>query len=417
MPCRPTLADPARAPLARPGTPFAASLGVSSAVFLAVFLAISVAAAAPSDPQVLQTSAAHAILLDAATRTVLFERGADDAVTPASTAKLMTAEIVFELLRTGKLRPDQQFTVSETAWRQGGAPSRGSTMFAKLGSAIAVDDLLHGLIIDSANDAAIVLAEGVAGSQGAFATLMTNRARELGFSHLTFTDAWGGPSPDQKVTAREMAFLAGHIIEAFPDRYRLFGERDFTWNRIKQPNRNPLLAMDVGADGLKTGNIDNSGFSIVGSAVQNNQRLIVAIYGAGSAKERSEEARKILQWGFRSFEMRHVFAAGDRVGAARVYGGEARDVALVTDKAIDVLVPREAGERLTARIAYKGPLMAPVAADATVGELKLLRGDREVLSTPLRTSRAVAVGSLPRRALDAGLEFVGGLFRKYVSHS
>ncbi len=393
MPCRPTLAALVCAPLAL------------------------AAAGGPSAAQTLQTNVAHAILIDAATRTVLFERGADDAVTPASTAKLMTAEIVFELLRTGKLRHDQQFTVSQTAWRQGGAPSRGSTMFARLGSAIAVGDLLHGLVIDSANDAAIVLAEGVAGSQGAFATLMTDRARQLGFSHLTFTDAWGGPSPDQKVTAREMAFLADHIIETFPDEYKLFGERDFTWNNIKQPNRNPLLGMDLGADGLKTGNIDNSGFSLVGSAVQNNQRLVVAIYGAASAKERSDEARKILQWGFRSFETRHVFSAGDRVGAARVYGGEVRDVALVTDRAVNVLVPREAGERLTARIAYRGPLLAPVAADATVGELKLLRGDKEVLSTPLRTARAVGVGSLPRRALDAGLEFVGDLFRKYVSHS
>ena len=371
----------------------------------------------PLSAEPLQTTVTHAILIDATTRTVLFEKGADDLMTPASTAKLMTAEIVFHLLQTGKLRHDQTFNVSETAWRQGGAPSHGSTMFAKLHSEVSVDDLLHGLVVDSANDAAIVLAEGIAGSQGAFATMMTNRARELGLDHLTFTDAWGDANPEQKVTARDMALLADHIIQTYPDEYKLFGERDFTWNRIKQPNRNPLLGMDIGADGLKTGNIDNTGFSIVGSAIQTNQRLIVAIYGAPTARERVDEARKILQWGFRSFETRRVFAAGDRVGYAQVYGGASRDVPLITDKTIDVLVPRDGGARLTARVAYRGPLVAPVEADKQLAELQLFRGDQEVLSVPLRTANAVPVGSLPKRALDAGLEYVGGLFRKYVSRS
>ena len=370
-----------------------------------------------SSAQTLQTSLAHVILIDAATRTVLFERGADDAMTPASTAKLMTAEIVFSLLKSGKLRHEQTFPVSETAWRQGGAPSRGSTMFAKLRSDISIDDLLRGLIIDSANDAAIVLAEGIAGSQGAFATLMTNRARELGFDHLTFTDAWGGPSPDQKVTAREMALLADHLIEAFPDEYKIFGEREFSWNKIRQPNRNPLLSADIGGDGLKTGNIDASGFAIVGSALQNNERLIIAVYGAKSASERIDEARKILQWGFRTFEMRRVFSAGAKVGTARVYGGDSRDVPLIAGKDIDVLVPRDGSERLSARIAYTGPLMAPVEADKPLADLKLFRGDKEILSTPLRTANFVGLGSLPKRALDAGLEYVESLFRKYVLRS
>ncbi len=381
-------------------------------------LATAALAGSPAAAQSLQTGVAHAILIDAATRTVLFERGADDLVTPASTTKLMTAEIVFSKLKNGELRHDQLMSVSELAWRQGGALSRGSTMFAKVHSLISVDDLLHGLIIDSGNDAAITLAEGVAGSQGAFATLMTRRARELGLPNLTFTDAWGGASSDQKVTAREMALLADHIVQAYPDAYKLFGEREFTWNNIKQPNRNPLLTMDIGADGLKTGNIDAaSGYAIVGSAVQNNDRLIVAIYGARSANERAEEARKLLQWGFRAFETKHLFAAGDTVGTAQVYGGERRDVALVTDKEISVLVPREGGEMLSARISYRGPLLAPVGAATPLAELKLLRGDKVVMSVPLRTAGAVAVGSLPKRALDAGLEYVGSLFRKLVSHS
>lgn len=366
----------------------------------------------------LQTSVPHAILIDSDTGTVLFEKAADDLVTPASTTKLMTAELVFKGLKDGKLRMDQTFHVSQTAWRQGGAKSGGSTMFAKLNSDISIDDLLHGLIVDSGNDAAIVLAEGVAGSQGAFAIQMTDRARELGLKHLAFVDAWGSASPDQKVTAREMAELANHIIKTYPDHYKIFGEREFTWNKIKQPNRNPLLSMDLGADGLKTGNVDAaSGYAIVGSAVENGERLIVVIYGARKASERAEEARKILQWGFRSFQARKLFSAGETVGSADVFGGETRSVPLRAEKDIKVLVPRDAGEKLTAKITYTGPLLAPVEADSPAASLKLFRGDKEILSAPLRTDKAVPVGSLPRRALDAGLEYVGDLFRKYVLRS
>lgn len=359
----------------------------------------------------------HAILMDAGTGTVLFEKGADDLVTPASTAKLMTAELVFQRLKAGTLRPDQQFKVSTTAWRQGGARSGGSTMFAKLNSNISVDDLLHGLIVDSGNDAAITLAEGIAGSQGAFAVLMTRRARELGLTHLSFTDSWGDADPAQKVTAREMAQLADHIIEIYPEYYKIFGEREFTWNKIKQPNRNPLLGMDIGADGLKTGNVDASGYAIVGSALENGERLIVAIYGAHKASERAEEARKILLWGFRNFEARKIFSAGDVVGSASIYGGDSRSVPLVAAKDIRVLVPREGSEKLSAKIAYTGPLLAPIEADKAAATLKLFRGTDEVLSVPLRTANAVPVGSLPKRAFDAGMQYVGDLFRKYVLRS
>lgn len=367
--------------------------------------------------QALQTSAQHVILIEQATGTVLFERGADDLMEPASTAKIMTADLVFDLLKSGKLKHDQLMTVSQTAWREGGAPSHGSTMFAKVRSQISVDDLLQGLIVDSANDAAIVLAEGIAGSEGAFATLMTRRARELGLDHCTFTDAWGGDSPDQRVSARDMAHLAMHVIATYPDEYKLFGERDFTWNNIKQPNRNPLLYMDIGADGLKTGSIDDSGYSIVGSAVQNGERLVLSYYGARSAKERAEEARKIIQWGFRTFETRKLFAAGATVGYAQVYGGVERQVALVTPNEVAALVPRESGEKLAAKVVYVGPLVAPVGAGEQVATLKLFRGDTTIMSVPLRTANAVSRGSLPKRALDAGMEYVGSLFRKYVLRS
>ena len=389
-------------------------LSLVAPVLIAASLALPRAAAAETP---LQTDVAHAILIDAATGTVLFERGADALTDPASTSKIMTAEIVFERLKSGKLKPDQSFEVSQTAWREGGAPSRGTTMFAKPRSQIPVMDLLQGLIVDSANDAAIALAEGISGSQGAFATLMTRRARELGLDHLTFTDAWGDDNPDQKVTPREMALLTQHQIATFPDLYKLYGQRDYLWNKIKQPNRNPLLTMDIGADGLKTGNIGDSGYSIVGSAVQNDERLILALYDAKSARERADESRKIFQWGFRSFARRKLFAAGDAVGSADVYGGASGSVRLVTDHDIAVLIPRDSADKLSAKVVYEGPLPAPVEAGQEVAKLKLYRGDEEILSTPLRVGEAVGTGSLSRRALDAGLGYIADMVRKYVLRS
>lgn len=364
-----------------------------------------------------QTSCPQAILIDSATRSVLFEKDADSLVVPASTAKIMTAEIVFHEIALGHLKLDNEFLVSETAWRYGGAPARGSAMFAKPNSQVRIEDLIRGLVIVSGNDAAIALAEGIAGSEGAFATLMTKRARELGLERSTFTSAWGRGDPEQKVTAREMAALANHVILTYPDLYKYFGEKDFTWNKIKQPSRNPLLTMDIGADGLKTGNIDaKSGYGLVGSAVQNGQRLILALYGCRTAKERAEEARKIILWGFRSFDSKTIFQAGETVGSAKVYGGKSSDVPLTADGAVTILIPKSSAstEKLTGRIVYTGPLPAPVEAGKEVARLKIFRGTEQILDLPLKTAENVEQGSLPRRAMDAGLEYATGLFRKYV---
>jgi D-alanyl-D-alanine carboxypeptidase (penicillin-binding protein 5/6) len=243
---------------------------------------------------------------------------------------------------------------------------------------------------------------------------MTKRARELGLEHSTFTNAWGRGDPDQKVSPREMVALANHVILTYPDLYKYFGEKDFTWNKIKQANRNPLLTMDLGADGLKTGNIDESGYGLVGSAVQNGQRLILALYGARTAKERAEEARKIFLWGFRSFDSRTIFQAGETIGGAKVYGGSASEVPLIADKEVKILVPRTATGKFTGRIVYTGPLIAPVDAGREVARLKIFRGTEQILDLPLKTAAAVGEGALPRRAMDAGLEYATGLFRKFV---
>lgn len=364
--------------------------------------------------QAIQTSVPHVILIDAATHSVLFEKDADALVIPASTVKIMTAEVVFHELAQGHLKLDDQFPVSETAWRTGGAPSRGSSMFAAVNSQVRVEDLIRGLVIASGNDSAIALAEGIAGSEGAFATTMTKRAREIGLVRSTFTNAWGRGDPDQRVTSRDMVTLADHVIKTYPDYYKYFAEKEFTWNKIKQANRNPLLTMSIGADGLKTGNIDASGYGIVGSAVQNEQRLILALYGAQSAKERAAEALKIILWGFRSFDSRTIFVAGETIGTAKVFGGEVSHVPLAAASDLRLLVPRVAAEKLSGRIVYVGPLMAPVEAGKEVGRLEILRGSTEVLVVPLRTAAAVEIGSLPRRALDAGFELAGGFLRGFV---
>ena len=383
------------------------------AALLAVLLAGPGGGVTAAFAQTFQTSAPHAILINSASSSVLFEKDADTLVVPASTAKIMTAEIVFHEIALGHLKLDDQFVISETAWRYGGAPSRGSSMFAAPNSQIRIEDLIRGLVIDSGNDAAIALAEGIAGSEGAFATLMTKRARELGLEHSTFTNAWGRGDPEQKVSPREMVALANHVILTYPDLYKYFGEKDFTWNKIKQANRNPLLTMDFGADGLKTGNIDESGYGLVGSAVQNGQRLILALYGASTAKERAEEARKIFLWGFRSFDSKTIFQAGETIGDAKVYGGSASEVPLVADKEVTILVPRTATGKFTGRIVYTGPLIAPIEAGQEVARLKIFRGTELILDLPLKTAAAVEQGALPRRAMDAGLEYATGLFRKF----
>ncbi len=362
-----------------------------------------------------QTTAPQAFLIDAETGSVLFEKNPDTLVTPASTVKIMTAELVFRELKAGRLRLDDEFTVSENAWRTGGAMARGSSMFAALNSRVRIEDLIRGLVVVSGNDAAIILAEGIAGTEQAFADRMTKRAAELGLSHLTFRNAWGKDDPAQKVTARDMALLATHLIKTYPEYYSYFGEREFVWSKIKQQNRNPLLGMGLGADGLKTGNIDEaSGYGLVGSAVQNDQRLILAVYGLRNAKDRSEEARKIIQWGFRSFETKAILAAGETVGSARLYGGEQMSVSLVAPGPVRVLVPRGATERLTAKIVYQGPIIAPVKDGAELARLKIYRGSALALDAPLVAGEAVQLGPIHRRAFDAGLELGQSLFRTYV---
>ncbi len=382
-----------------------------------LFLGISLLLASPQQAraQGFQTTAPTAILMDANSRAILFEKNADELTAPASMTKTMTAEVVFNELKNGRLSMDSEFHISENAWKKGGAGSGGSSMFAKVNTSIRLEDLLRGLIVQSGNDAAIAIAEGVAGTEENFARLMNERARQIGLTKSTFRNATGYGHPEQKVTVRDLAKLALYIIETYPDLYKMFGEREFTWNKIRQQNRNPLLFMDIGADGLKTGNIDESGYGLIGSAVQNDQRLIVVVNGLKTAKDRANEARKLLDWGFRAFESHQLFAEGQIVGEAQVYGGSKRSLPLVSRKPIRVLVPRGEGERITARIVYTGPLKAPIEKGAEVARIQVNRGDMQALEMPLYANEDIQEGSLSQKALDGLLEFSTGWVRRAFS--
>jgi D-alanyl-D-alanine carboxypeptidase (penicillin-binding protein 5/6) len=345
-------------------------------------------------------SAPHAILIDAENGGVLFERDADKLIFPASLGKLMTAEYVFNEIKEGRIKLTDEYMVSENAWRKGGAPSHGSTMFAAIYSKVPVDDLIHGMIIQSANDACIVLAEGIAGNEAAFAEKLTERARAIGLTKSVFTNSNGLPDPGEQVTTRELGMLARHIIRTYPDFYQLFGQADYTWNKIRQQNRNPLLGAMAGADGLKTGFTKEAGYGLVGSAVQNGLRLIVVVNGVATAKERADEAKKLLEWGFRNFEQRLLFAEGQTIGAAKVFGGASSRVDLTADGVVRVMLPKTGADKLIARIVYNGPVPAPVTEGTRIGNLKVWRNDNLILTMPLKATENVGKGNMPQRAVD-----------------
>ena len=364
--------------------------------------------------ETIQTLAQQAILMDAESGTILYEKNARSLMIPASLAKLMTAEVLFNEIKQGRFSLDQEFVISENAWRKGGAPSGGSTMFAAIHSHIPVADLISGLVVLSGNDAAIAIAEGVAGTEEAFAELMTRRARELGLNASVFKNASGADDPQQRTTALELALLARHVILTYPDLYKFFGQKEFTWNKIRQLNRNPLLTMDIGADGLKTGNLEDSGYGLVGSALQNGQRLIVVINGAPTAKDRANEGRKLLEYGFRAFEAQELFPEGAVVASASVYGGEKSSVALRAAGPIRVVTQRGAREKLSARLIYDGPLKPPVAAGTRVGILRIAEGESPILEVPLFTAESVGQGGLTRQAEDALIEAGGSAVRRLL---
>lgn len=367
------------------------------------------------DELAFEGDAPTAILIEATSGSVLFEKNADELRAPSSMMKLMTAEVVFHAIEEGTVKLTDEYRISENAWRRGGAPSGTSTMFAAINSKVSVDDLLHGAIIQSGNDACIALAEGIAGNEHIFASdYMTKRARALGMTKSTFANSNGLPDPGNKMTVRELAMLARHIILDYPEFYKLFGQKEFTWNKIKQPNRNPLLNSMEGADGLKTGYTKEGGYGMVGSAVQNGVRLIVVVNGLESSEDRASEAKKMLEWGYRNFETRTLFAADTTLGYARVFGGSSRSVKLTSPKPVNVMVSKQGNDKLLARIVYNGPVRAPVTAGQKVGVIRVWRGENVAMEQPVYAAESIGTGSTIRRAFDGVSELVIGMFRAGV---
>ncbi|CAN7732757.1 D-alanyl-D-alanine carboxypeptidase family protein [Mesorhizobium sp. LjNodule214] len=366
---------------------------------------------ASASAQLFETKAAQAFMIDAETGTVLFAKDADKPIPPASMAKLMTMEVVFNAIKSGRMTLDDTFVVSENAWRTGGAPSGTSTMFAKLKSAVSVGDLIQGVTVQAANDGCIVLAEGMAGSEANFAAQMTERARQLGLQKSTFVNATGLPADGQQTTVKELALLALHIWRDYPEFFRYYGQPEFTWNKITQKNRNPLLAMGIEADGFVAGTSEAAGFGIVGTVSHSGTRVIAAMSGLANDRERSEEARKLLDWGSRSFEKTEIFAKDEVVGEAAVFGGAKSGVALKAKGPVDIFLPIANRDKLTAKIVYDGPVSAPVEAGQPVGVLRVWIGDTLSQETPLFAAESVGVGTLPQRALDAAKELAVGWLR------
>jgi D-alanyl-D-alanine carboxypeptidase (penicillin-binding protein 5/6) len=355
------------------------------------------------------TSAKYAILMDSKSGKVIFEKNADELIQPASMSKIMTMLMVFEKLKSGELSLDDKFLISENAWRRGGAPSGGSTMYAEVNTEISLANLIRGVIVQSGNDASIAIAEALAGSEENFAAAMTERARELGLTKSTFKNATGLPDEEHVSTVRELAMLTRYLVEVFPEQYKYYSQTEFTWNDITQRNRNPLLGNYEGADGVKTGYIRAAGYGLIGSAIRGGRRLIVVLSGLKSRGERFREARKLLDYGFRQFQRVKLFSAGDVIGRARVWGGEVSTVEIIPKEDVATLLSKEERATAEAELVYEGPLTAPIRAGQEIGFLRITSDGKFITRQPIYAKTSVPpTESMWRKALDSALFMILG---------
>ena len=347
---------------------------VASLLVLCLVLTLSLARPGAA----FETAAREALLMDADTGAILLDKGADTSMPPASMSKIMTIYLVFEALKDGRLTLDTKLPVSEKAWRMG-----GSKMFVEVGKEVRVEDLLRGVIVQSGNDACIVFAEGLGGSEEGFADMMNAKGRELGLTGSSFANATGWPHPDQRMTPRDLAVLALRTIRDFPEYYPYYAETTFVWQDIKQGNRNPLLYKNMGADGLKTGHTEEAGFGLTGSAVRDGRRLIMVLSGMTSMKQRADESQRVMSWGFREFDNYALYKAGETAGEAEVWQGEAASVPLVLPEDLTVTLPRKARKDMKVAIAFDGPLPAPIAQGEQVARLTVTAPDTAPVEVPL----------------------------------
>ncbi|MFQ6017056.1 MAG: D-alanyl-D-alanine carboxypeptidase family protein [Kiloniellaceae bacterium] len=348
----------------------------------------------------IETTAREALLIDAATGTVLLERDSEKPMPPASMSKIMTTYLVFERLKDGRLSLDDEFLVSEKAWRMG-----GSKMFVEVGAMVRVEDLLRGVIVQSGNDACIVLAEGISGSEAAFAEEMTRKGREIGLTASRFTNATGWPDPDHRMTARDLATLAQRTIEDFPEFYHYYAETEFTWSGIRQTNRNPLLYRNLGADGLKTGHTKQAGYGLTASAARDGRRVILVLNGLASQRVRSEESARLINWAFREFDNYALFKPAEVIDEAPVWLGQETTVPVVLPDGLTLTLTRKARNGMAVKVAYDSPVPAPIEQGQEVGRLIVTLPDADRIEVPLQAGAPVGrLGLFGRVA--AGLKFL-----------
>ncbi|HXE02595.1 MAG TPA: D-alanyl-D-alanine carboxypeptidase family protein [Hyphomicrobium sp.] len=363
---------------------------------------VSTAELAEAADSAFTTKAQRAILMDAETGAVLFQQNADQLAPPASMSKLMTLAVLFHAIKSGHIKLTDEFVMSVNAWRNGGAPSGTSAMMVPVNTKATVNELLQGIIVQSGNDAAMCIAEGMAGTEAAFARMMNEEARRIGLTKSTFANATGLGDPNHLMTARELAMLARYIISEYPDFYPLFAQKEFLYRKHRFINRNPLLSANIGADGLKTGHIAASGYGLVGSAVQDGKRLIVVVGGLEKAPQRKDEAVKLLDWGFKSFSAVRVFDEGEIIGKARVWGGTTWYVPLAAKGEVTFTLPKyPANQRLSAEIVYKAPLKPPVKKGDQVATLKISSSSSASTEVPLYATEDVRKGGIVRQGMDS----------------
>ena len=363
--------------------------------FFALVAGISCLAAATANA--FETKARNAILVDYETGAYLFAKNHEEMIAPASMSKLMTVYVLLSKIKDGDVSLDETFTVSENAWRKGGAASGGSTMFLKIGQEVKVEDLLKGILIQSGNDACIVVAENIAGSEPEFAALMNETAEKIGLKHAHFENATGLPHPDHKVSVEDLALLARHIIKEFPEFYPLFSQKEFTFNGIRQGNRNPLLYSLKGADGLKTGHTSEAGFCLTGSAVRNGRRLIEVMAGLESNKQRAEETESLMTWGFANYDNYKFFTKNQIMAEVPVWYGASKTVTAVVPEDIVKTIKKSGKSKYAAKIIYDKPLKAPVLQGDKIGELFITYEGETTDKIPLVAKDSVAkVGPFSR---------------------
>ncbi|WP_417794880.1 D-alanyl-D-alanine carboxypeptidase family protein [Terasakiella pusilla] len=331
----------------------------------------------------IDTTAREAYMVDMKTGHILLEKDAEVSMPPASMSKLMTLYLVFDRLKDGRLSLDDEFTVSERAWREGGAASGSSTMFLEPRQKVRVEDLIKGIIIQSGNDACIVVAEALAGSEKNYAIEMTEKARELGMENSTFANATGWPDPGQRMTAHDLAILAKSLISEFPEYYKFFAEKNFEYNGIRQSNRNPLLFKTMGADGLKTGHTSEAGYGLTSSAIRDGRRLILVVNGLNSVRARSAESERLIEWGFREFNNYSLFKKGQEVSSAELWLSDKQSVGLVIDQDVEITLPRKSRRDMKVTVQYDGPIPAPITKGQELAKVVISAPDVESITIPL----------------------------------